>query len=110
MAKFIKIPEQSYLSSGLTYARLSPKREYIRILKACCSKPTTTKEIFPGVVGPVTGELARLARDGFLQKLTTENHMHKHTIRPDYSYFTYTKVWYQTTPKGEELIAKAEAI
>jgi hypothetical protein len=108
MEKYIAIDEDTNVKTTLNFKRANPKRDYVRILQVCDSvEPKTLREIYPGVSSPVAAEVQELARLGYLQKYTTEKHIHN-TVR-HISFFTttnewYSKVWYKTTEKGKSFV------
>jgi hypothetical protein len=107
MEKYIAIDENTNRKTTLNFKRATPKRDYVRILQVCDSvEPKTLREIYPGVSSPMAGEVQELARLGYLQKYTTEKHIHN-TVR-HYGFTTvdcwYSKVWYKTTEKGKSLV------
>ena len=101
---FINIPEHRYTSIRLTFKRIKPTSDYIRILKLCEDSPKTLREIYPNVSSqPLAGEVVALAKQGYLAKYTTAKHIKYHGD----TYNTYTKVWYGITGKGKMLISMA---
>lgn len=107
MEKYIAIDEDTNVKTTLNFKRANPKRDYVRILQVCDSvEPKTLREIYPGVSSPIAAEVQELARRGYLQKYTTEKHIHN-TVR-HYGWTTvdcwYSKVWYKTTEKGKALV------
>lgn len=107
MEKYIAIDEDTIRKTKLNFKRANPKRDYVRILQVCDSvEPKTLREIYPGVSSPMAAEVQELAYRGYLQKYTTEKHIH--TTKRHYGFTTvdwwYSKVWYKTTEKGKALV------
>lgn len=102
--KFIEIPEKRYTNTRLSFKRRNPQSDYIRILKLCREEPKTMQQIYPKAgYSALAAEVVALAKQGYLRKLTTIDHIKTHTWPDGEIYNTYTKVWYSTTGKGTSL-------
>ena len=108
MEKYIAIEEDTMRKTTLTFKRATPERDYVRILQVCDSaEPKTLREIYPGVSSPLAAEVQELAHLGYLQKYTTEKHIHRTNRRIGFCKTSnpwYSKVWYKTTEKGKALV------
>ena len=108
MEKYIAIDEDTNVKTTINFKRANPKRDYVRILQVCDSaEPKTLREIYPGVSSPLAAEVQELARLGYLQKYTTEKHIHNTKRRIGFFITVnkwYSKVWYKTTEKGKSLV------
>lgn len=90
--------------SDIRCTRPTKDREYVRILAACRGKFLTVKHIFPNVENPSRYELITLQKLGYLQRYTQPEYV---TARwRDGKPRDARKVWFKTTPKGEELLRK----
>ncbi|MCR5224902.1 MAG: hypothetical protein K6C34_02360 [Alphaproteobacteria bacterium] len=90
--------------SDIRCTRPTKDREYIRILKVCRGKFLTVKHIFPNVKNPDRYELITLQRLGYLQRYTEDKYVLSRWR--DGKVREARKVWFKTTPKGEELLRK----
>lgn len=90
--------------SDIRCTRPTKDREYVRILKVCRGKFLTVKHIFPNVENPSRYELITLQRLGYLQRYTQDEYVTRYGSegKP----LEARKVWFKTTPKGEELLRK----
>lgn len=90
--------------SDIRCTRPTKDREYVRILAVCRGKFLTVKHIFPNVENPSRYELITLQKLGYLQRYTQPEYV---TARwRDGKPRDARKVWFKTTPKGEELLRK----
>jgi len=90
--------------SDIRCTRPTKDREYVRILAACRGKFLTVKHIFPNVENPSRYELITLQKLGYLQRYTQSEYVTRWS--KDGSVLEARKVWFKTTPKGEELLRK----
>ncbi len=103
--KFIEIPEKRNCTIRLSFKRANPQSDYIRILKFCREEPKTLQQIYPKAgYSAFAHEIIALAKQGYLRKLSTIDHIKSHVCPHRGIYNTYTKVWYSTTAKGNHLV------
>ena len=95
--------QEYHYGSDIRCTRPTKDREYVRILAVCRGKFLTVKDIFPGIENPSRDELITLQRLGYLQKYTQAQYVRKWL---DGKVREARKVWFMTTPKGEELLRK----
>lgn len=95
--------QEYHYGSDIRCTRPTKDREYVRILAVCRGKFLTVKDIFPGIENPSRDELTTLQRLGYLQKYTQAQYVRKWL---DGKVREARKVWFMTTPKGEELLRK----
>lgn len=88
--------------SDIRCTRPTKDREYVRILRVCRGKFLTVKHIFPNVKNPSRYELITLQRLGYLQRYTEDKYVISRWR--DGKVREARKVWFKTTPKGEELL------
>ena len=105
--QFINIPENRYSSIKLTFKRASEKSDYIRILNFCKDSPKTIQQIYPNAgYSAIAQEVVALAKQGYLAKYSTPEHIKTHNTMYAGIYNSYSKVWYGTTLKGRKLLNK----
>lgn len=90
--------------SDIRCTRPTKDREYVRILAACRGKFMTIFQIFPNVTNPSRYELITLQKLGYLQRYTQPEYVTR--WGKEGGVLEARKVWFMTTPKGEELLRK----
>ena len=90
--------------SDIRCTRPTKDRMYVRILAACRGKFMTIFQIFPGVKNPDRYELITLQKLGYLERYTQPEYVTRWSDKG--GVLAARKVWFMTTPKGEELLRK----
>ena len=90
--------------SDIRCTKPTKDRVYVRILAACRGKFVTIFQVFPGVKNPDRYELITLQKLGYLQRYTQPEYVTRWSDKG--GVLAARKVWFMTTPKGEELLRK----
>lgn len=90
--------------SDIRCTRPTKDREYVRILAACRGKFVTIFQVFPGIKNPDRYELITLQKLGYLERYTQPEYVTRWSDKG--GVLAARKVWFKTTPKGEELLRK----
>ena len=90
--------------SDIRCTKPTKDRVYVRILAACRGKFVTIFQVFPGVKNPDRYELITLQKLGYLQRYTQPEYVTRWSDKG--GVLAARKVWFKTTPKGEELLRK----
>lgn len=99
--KYIKIPFTEFCAYGsnLTCTKPTKDRKYIQTLTHCKTY-ASLKDIYPGVDKPLTHEIHKLWKLGYVNKYTQQQYIS--------STGNLTRVWYKITRKGKALLRKAK--
>ena len=90
--------------SDIRCTRPTKDRMYVRILAACRGKFMTVFQVFPGIKNPDRYELITLQKLGYLERYTQPEYVTRWSDKG--GVLAARKVWFKTTPKGEELLRK----
>ena len=90
--------------SDIRCTKPTKDRMYVRILAACRGKFVTIFQVFPGIKNPDRYELITLQKHGYLERYTQPEYVTRWSDKG--GVLAARKVWFKTTPKGEELLRK----
>ena len=90
--------------SDIRCTKPTKDRMYVRILAACRGKFVTIFQVFPGIKNPDRYELITLQKLGYLERYTQPEYVTRWSDKG--GVLAARKVWFKTTPKGEELLRK----